>query len=824
MLTRDWRAGELRLLLLAVVLAVAALSSVGFFASRLSNALNSQARQLLGADAVLSSDAPIGPQMRASMKDAGLAVTETVSFPSMVGATGDKAKDIAPQLSSLKVVAPGYPLRGNLTVADQVGVPGIVTREIPAPGSLWLDGALLPLLNAQVGDSLEIGELTLKIDKIIVNEPDRGTNFASFSPRVMINLADLEKSKLIQTGSRVTYRVLLAGDVNKVQLFVDTTTLPKGQRFEDLRAGRPEVRTTLNRAEQFLSLVALLSALIAATAIGLAARRFAERHLDGCAVMRAMGTTQSTLVHLLFLELLWIALIAAVIGLALGFGVHFALISLIRSLLTLELPSASILPGLKAAAAGIVLLMGFAGLPILRLGGVAPLRVLRRDLGAPSKQVWLTALIAIVATMGLMIWFAGDIRLASFALGGFLLSAAVFAQIAWLLMRLVNSAGQATARARFVTLRVMLASWAKRGLTSVAQMVALAIALMALLLLTVTRNDLLDSWRSASPKDAPNRFVINVQPDQKDQATAKLKEGGLKEVQFAPMVRGRIVRINDTLVKLEDFSERAKSTLDRELNLSYLTDLPSHNKQAQGRWINPNDAEISVEEGLASTLGLKLGDTISFDIAGEVVKASVVGLRKVAWDSMKVNFFMILSPKILSDRPQTFIAALHVPVDKTKVVDSLVREFPNVTVFDTDNIVRQVQTVLDQVSRAVELLFGFTLAAGLLVLYAAQSSGQQERGREIALMRSLGASRAQLSRSLMAELLITGGIAGLMASIAAVSLGAVLANQVFQFPMQPSLLPIIGGVIGGAVAAAAVGWWQLRAIVQTPPMQTLRQE
>jgi putative ABC transport system permease protein len=823
MLGRDWRAGELRLLLAAVVLAVAALSSVGFFASRLSNALNLQARQLLGADAVLTSDNPIAPAMRKAIIDAELTTSETVSFPSMVGATGSKARDIAPQLSSLKAVAAGYPLRGALRISEQIGDQGTLATGIPQPGTLWLDAALLPLLQAKLGDQLEVGELSLRVDKIIVNEPDRGTNFASFAPRVMINLADLEKSRLILPGSRVTYRLLMAGPANSVQTFVDSTTLPKGQRFEDLRAGRPEVRSTLNRAEQFLSLVALLSALIAATAIGLAARRFAARHLDGCAVMRAMGITQSSLVSLLFLELLWIALLAALAGIALGFAAHFALISAVRSLLTLDLPNASLLPGLKAAAAGVVLLLGFGGLPILRLASVAPLRVLRRDLGAAPVQVWVAAVIAIVATMSLMVWFAGDVRLAAYALGGFMISAVIFSLIAWGLMNGVNHAGRQTQRSGLVLLRVMLASWAKRGASSVAQMVALAIALMALLLLTVTRNDLLDSWRAASPKDAPNRFVINVQPDQMQTVFAQLKAGGLNDVSLAPMIRGRIVKINATEVKLDDFSERARGTLDRELNLSYLKTIPAHNQTIKGRWVDPKAAEVSVEEGLASTLGLKLDDTVSFDIAGEVVTAKVVGLRKVAWDSMKVNFFMVLSAAVLEQRPQTFISAIHVPPNKRNVVDSLVRQFPNITVFDTDNIVRQVQTVLDQVSRAVEFLFVFTLAAGLLVLYAAQSSGQQERQRETALMRALGASRQQLSRALLAELLLTGGIAGLMASIAALLVGAVLANKVFQFSMQMSAWPVLGGVVAGALAAAIVGWWQLRQVVQTPPMHSLRQ-
>jgi putative ABC transport system permease protein len=827
MLARDWRAGELRLLLVAVALAVAALSSVGFFADRMSKALSSQARQLLGADAVLNSDVPVGQEFRAAAKQAGLTIADTVVFPSMVGATGPKAREVAPQLSSLKAVSTGYPLRGNLKVSDKVGELGAETREIPAPGTVWLDPALLSMLNASIGDSVELGELQLQITKLITMEPDRGANFVNFAPRALINLQDLERSRLVQAGSRVGYRVLLSGDLDKVDAFVTSQKVASGQRFEDLRGGRPELRNTLDRAERFLSLVALLSALIAATAIALAARRFAERHLDGCAVMRAIGLPQGQMARLLLLELVWIAIGAAVVGVVIGYAAHYVLISAVGSLLTIALPQPSFAPAIQASLAGLVLLLGFAGLPIVRLAGVAPIRVLRRDLGAPGQMAWISGGIAFVAVMALMIWFAGDLKLASIALGGFVIAALVFALVAWGLMRLVASAGRASKGRGLAMLRVVLAGWSKRGVASIAQMVALAVSLMALLLLTVTRNDLLDSWRKASPPDAPNRFVINIQPDQRDGVAEALKKAGLAvngTSDLAPMVRARLIRINGQEINLELFNERAKRMLDREFNVSYMTEQPAHNSTIEGRWINPNAAEVSVEEGMAATLNLKVNDDLAFDIAGETTLLKVVGFRKVVWDSMKVNFFMVASPKPMLTAPQTFVTALHVPPDKRQVLDQLVRKFPNLTVFDTDNILKQVQTVLDQISRAVEFLFGFTLLAGLLVLYAAQSAGQQERQRETALMRALGASRQQLTRSLSAELLLTGGLAGLMAGIGAVAVGVVLARTIFEFNMSISLWPIVVGVAAGASAALLAGWWGLRKIVQTPPMISLRMD
>ena len=824
MLSRDWRAGELRLLLSAVVIAVAALTSVTFFADRLSQALSSQARQLLGADAVLSSDTPIAPSLAVAAKAAGLSYAETVTFPSMVGRTGEAGRTVAPQLSSLKAVGAGYPLRGVLKIATQAQDPGVQASSVPERGTVWVDAQLLNFLGAKLGDQLELGASTFTVTQFITIESDRGASFVNFAPRAMINAADLPATQLIQPASRVGYRALIAGDINQVNTLVKKTILERGQRFEDLQTGRPEPRSTLDRAKQFLSLVALLAALIAATAIALASRRFAQRHLDGCAVIKALGATQSMMASLLILELCWVGLGASILGCALGFAGHFVLLQVASGLIDLTLPAPSIWPALQGAVAGFVLLMGFALFPIVRLSGVAPLRVLRRDLGAPSAKTWLAGLIALVCAMVLLAGFAGDIKLASFALGGFLLCALIFGAVAWALMRSVAGARHLGSLRSFAAIRVALAGWSKRGGASVAQMVALAIALMALLLLTVVRNDLLNSWRKASPPDAPNRFVINIQPDQKTAITADLKAAGIKGAELSPMIRGRLIRVNGKDIKpSEQADPRAQRLLDREFNLSYEVLQPSHNETISGRWIDPSAAEVSVEDGIAKTLDLKLNDDITFDIAGEVVSAKVVGIRKLSWDSMKVNFFMILSPSVLRDLPQTLITAVHVPQDKVSALDSVVRRYPNLTVFDTDNIVRQVQAMLDQVSRAVEYLFSFTLAAGLLVLYAAQSAGKESRQMETALMRALGASRKQLTRGLLAELMITGAISGLLASMGALAVAWALAKFVFQFELTLTIWPVVIGIVGGASASMLVGWWGLRSVVNTPPMVTLRE-
>jgi putative ABC transport system permease protein len=783
-------------------------------------ALSLEARQLLGADLVLAADQPIGPEWADAARERGLAVARTVNFPSMVMA-GDK-----PLLASVKAVSDGYPLRGRLKVAPRLNAPDDFAQGVPARGTLWADGQLLLGLGADAGADVELGELRFRIERAITLEPDRGANFVNFAPRALIHLDDLEATRLVQPASRVTYRLMLAGEAKAVADFERwaKSRLPRGVRIESVESGRPELRSTLDRAERFLALVALLSALIAAVAIGLASRRFAERHLDGCAVMRAIGIRQRRLLVVLGLELLWIALAGGAVGVAIGWAVHFGLVQAIGPLIRLPLPPPTAWPAVQATAAGAVLLLGFGAWPFLRLAGVPPLRVLRRDLGAAGASPWIAVLLAVGAFAALLFWFAGDRRLAGIAIGGFAGGALVFVAVVWAAMKLVAPLRHAGAvLARSPALRLALASWSRRQAASIAQTVALAVGLMALMLLTVTRTDLVDSWRRASPPDAPNRFVVNVQPDQRVPLAQALAKGGVTAAELSPMVRGRLVAVNGQPVRPEDYAgDRAQRLVDREFNLSYAEQLPTHNQLVAGRWFAPDAMEVSVEQSILDTLGLKLGDELAFDVAGQQVMVRATSVRKVSWDSMKVNFFMILSPKALGDAPQTLITAYHQRADRAALDAELVRAFPNLTVFDTGNIVRQVQTMLEQVVMAVQFLFVLTLAAGVVVLYTALASSRDERVREAGLMRALGASRAQLSRAQIWELGLSGGLAGLLAAAGALVIGQALASQVFQFEYAPAWASLGWGTAAGALLAVGAGWLGLRGVLKAPPLATLR--
>ena len=817
---RDWRAGELRLLLAALLIAVAGLSAVGFFVDRMQRALELQARQLLGADLVIASDAPLSPEVARRARAAGLAVAETVTFPSMVLVEGRA------QLASVKAVSANYPLRGALRVAEAPNAPDAPIERAPARGEAWLDAQLVQGLGLRTGGRLQLGDAAFRLDRVITLEPDRGASFVNFAPRAMIPLEDLPATGLVQPASRITWRVLVAGDdaqaLAAFKAWVEPA-LGRGQRLESLQAGRPELRATLERAERFLALVALLTALIAAVAIALACRRFAERHLDGCAVMRSMGLGQRRLAALLLLELLWVGLAGGLAGAALGWGVHFVLVQAIAPLLQLPLPWPSAWPLVQALAAGLVLVLGFGGWPFLRLAGVPPLRVLRRELGAGGGSAWVAVGLATVAFSALLVWFARDLKLAAIALGGFAGGAVVFVLASWGAVRAIGPLRRLLGgAAASPALRLALAAWSRRQGAAVTQTVALSVGLMALMLLTITRTELLESWRKASPADAPNRFVINIQPDQRDAVEQMLAQSGVRGAELYPMIRGRLVEVNGRPVRPEDFAgDRAQRLVDREFNLSYATQPAAHNPVVAGRWFAADAAEVSAEEGILATLGLKLGDAITFDVAGEPVTARITSVRKVSWDSMKVNFFMVLSPKLLGSAPQTLITAYHQPAG-SDADQQLVRRFPNLTVFDTGNIVRQVQAMLEQVVRAVQFLFVLTLIAGMIVLYGALAASRDERVREAGLMRALGASRAQLSSAQVWELVLSGGLAGLLSSAGAVAVGATLATQVFQFEYAINLWAIPLGVAVGAVISVVAGWFGLRAVLATPPLVTLR--
>jgi putative ABC transport system permease protein len=831
MTLRDWRAGQLRFLLVALVVAVAALSASGFFIDRLRAALDRDAHQLLGADMVITADQPAPQSWRDEATRRGLRQAFTIVFPSMAQAgEGDASLS---QLASIKAVTEGYPLRGRVRVAaspeqanDGLGDPA---ADIPAPGTVWADAGLLPALDTQVGGTIRLGDKSFTIARLIAAEPDRGASFMNFAPRVMLNAADLPATGLEQPGARLTYRMLVAGkDMQAVQAFDDWLQARikadnvRNVRLESLEAGRPEMRATLDRADRFLSLVGLLSAMLAAVAVAMAARRFMARNLDACAMLRCLGLTQSQVTLLYLVEFALVGLLGSVLGVALGYLSHFVLLKSLGALMVADLPPATVVPALQGMAVGMLLLAGFALPPVLQLRNVPHNRVIRREAAAPQPMALATYGLGLASFFALLLWQARDVKLASLTGLGFLAAFGIFGLVGWLGLKALKPLRGAVNSQAW---RFAVTSLQRRPGATVVQVVALALGLMALLLLTVVRGDLMTAWRNATPPDAPNRFIINIQPDQKDAVTARLAGAGVAKVPMFPMIRGRLTAINGQPVTATTYTdERAKGLAEREFNLSTMASIPEGNKIVAGKWYADRDGqpEASVEEGIAKTLGLKLGDRMRFDIAGSPVEATITSLRKLEWGSMRVNFFVIINPKAMADTPQTWITAFHLPKQHAGMGNTLARAYPNLTVVDVGAVLRQVQAVLDQVIAAVEFLFGFTLISGVLVLYAALMGSQDERTREAGLLRALGATRQQLSRAQTIEFLLVGALAGLLAASGAAAMGWGLATYQFKFDwvFNPGVWG--AGLAAGALCALAGGYLGLRSVLKHPPLQTLR--
>ena len=837
-LWRDFRSGELNLLIISVVLAVAALTAVGFFSDRLQAGLWRDARQLLGGDAVVVSDKPTPANFQQKAQALGLKTNATLSFPSM--ARADDAKGGETKLVALKAVSEGYPLRGQMSLLNLQGsdaikpdlsksYPAKPTREVPQPGQAWVDPALLEVLNLQMGDALWLGDKSFQIAALIDREPDRGAGFMNFAPRVMIHQSDVMATGLIQPASRLSYRMAVAGEASQanVQQFLkwarDEVAKPevRGIQVESMESGRPEMRQTLDRAEKFLNLVALLAALLCAVAVALAARTFASKHLDGCALLRVLGQSQKTLSVAYAFEFITAGLVASLLGVIMGYGIHHAFIWLLAGLVDVQLPPSSGEPALLGMGMGLTLLLAFGLPPVLQLAKVPAMRVIRRDMGglqAASVGVLLTGLLGFA---GALMWASRDVKLGLMTVGGFAVATLLFAGATWLALKVLRKwvPSDTTPRWLLLATRQVMA----RPVYAVVQVSALSVGLLALVLLVLLRTDLISSWRKATPVNAPDRFVINVQPDQTQAFQDKLSQVGVKDYDWYPMIRGRLVAVNGREVSPQDYTdERAKRLVDREFNLSARATQPEHNAVVKGQWQEGEKDAVSVEVGIAKTLGLNMGDRLRFDVGGVISEGRISSLRKVDWGSMRANFFVIYPVDNLPDVPLSYMAAFKTP-DVPAFERNLLQQFPNVTSVDLRASLTQVQKVLDQVIRAVEFLFAFTLMAGLLVLTAAVTSTREERKREFAIMRALGATGRLLSQVQTAELMGVGLMAGFLASLVAELVGWGLARFVFEFEWTASLWVPVAGALTGALLAWIAGWWGLAEVLRQPVSQTLRQ-
>lgn len=820
-LRQDLRSKELRWLLAALVISVSALTSVSFLADRMHRAFEFDSRQLLASDLLIVADQAIPQGLIEHASQIGLTTAQTVVFPSMASSSNQS------KLASIKAVSENYPLRGSLAIyplgADSSEE--VLQQQGPSAGTVWVEPAILRNLQLQLGDELRLGDRQFRIKGVLTRELDRGAGFMNFAPRIMMSLDDLSSTGLVGMGSRVTYRLLLAGSDKEVatyrkwaERFIDVQNL-RGIRIETLENAQPMMRKTLERAEQFLSLIALLTAMISAVAIALSARRYAVGQADVYATWKCFGASRRVILNKQFTTMLSLGLLSAVIGSLIGFLTQEILTQLLGNLLVASLPMPSLLPMLWSTTFTWVLLFAFAGPPLLSLSSVSPIRLIRKEFEfASASTLWVFGL-ALVSCAVLIMLVARDWKLALWVGLSFIGSLLFFSLCARASLLLISKISLRQFATHFAYMAMV-----RRSSFAVMQITALGIAILAILLIFLLRQDLLNAWRGNISLNAPNRFIINVQENQKTPLAKLIESSGAPKPDFYPMVRGRLVQVNGVDISPVSYSdENARRLVDREFNLSYTDQLPVGNRILSGEWISGDHPQISIESGIAKTLKLKLGDQLTYEVAGEVVSAPITSIRKLDWSSMRVNFFVIMPPALLQSMPQSWITSYYQAPNLASLDFQINQAYPNVTMVDVSASLQQIQDVLNRLSTALGLLFIFTLLAATLVLLTAMAATQDERYRNAALLKAIGASKPVLKRIGITELLIIGGVAGLLAGLSAGLAAWCLGRYVMDIQFNAFAQAIILGLVLGISSTLLAGYRFQKRIQGATAVQCLRE-
>lgn len=811
LLARDRSSGEWRVLLLALVIGVGSVSTTGFLGDRLARAMDERGGEFLGADVQIASPRPMD-----TLDAGGLQRSESVDFSSML-AFGDNF-----QLAGVRAVDAAYPLRGKVVIAESAAATGTARSAQPEPGEIFVDGQLLPLLSAQVGDTVEIGVAAFRIAGVVVEEPGRAGAVFGFAPRVFMRRDEVEKTRVIQPGSRVTYLYQFAGEPAAVSAFAKAVkpTLETSQRLSGGRDGNEAVSGAFSRSERFIGLASLVSLLLSAVAVALAARRHAARHFDQAALLRCFGVTSGQLRSIYITQLLSIGLLGSVLGVVVGAIAHQGLLQSLVPQLADRLPTLGWVPIVAGIGSGMLALFGAAAPSLLRLTRVPPLRVLRRDLDPIPLSGWLTVLLSGASLVALCAWYAGSLKLVGYFVAGL----AVLALVLALLSQLALGLGRIVQRMAQGPLRFGLAQLLRHRLASTVQLGAFTLALFLMASVALIRTDLIDSWRAQLPPEAPNHFLVNISPDQNPEVVKFLSDEKLKATQSYPMIRGRIISKDGTpIMDAVPPAGREYNAIRRELNLTWSTQLPDKNTLTAGSWHgDASDAQISVESVMAKTLALEIGDTLGFKIGEQQVTARITSIRDVKWDSMQPNFYVIFSPGVLSEATASYITAVHVPAARKSVMASFVKQFPTVTLIAVDKIIADIEAVVAQVVAAIELLLAFLLLSGVAVLVAALLASLDERRQEAVMLRTLGARQAFVRVSLWSEFLVLGALAGLLAAALTEAAMYQVAQEMFE--LEPKFHPWLWWLVpgAGALLVAGSGWAATRRITRVTPLQALR--
>ncbi|MDP1659183.1 MAG: FtsX-like permease family protein [Methylotenera sp.] len=822
-----WRSGALRVLVFALVLAVTAITSTGFFTQRVETSLNQQGGLLLGGDLAILSDHDIPERFVERAATQGMAMVKTYEFASMV-VFGE-----VNQLAEIKAVGQGFPLRGNLTLGKHSTDAGLVVKATPKVGEVWVEPRLANLLNIKVGDVVEVGERKLRVSAILIREPSRGGDMFGFAPRLMMHADDLPSTKLIQYGSRVKYQLLLASSPQKINQYFEQTKpeLSRGEKIQDVRNARPEIKSALDKAQQFLGLSAMVSVILAMVAMLLSSLPYIKQSLDTFALMRCFGASKNTVLQVLAIQTILIAFFSALVGVVLGFVGQFGLAKLAGSLFLEALPPASATPVLVGIVTSIAMMFAVVLPHAWQMRNLTAMNILRRETLSQPISAQAKFLPAALVMFAMIFWQARDVKLAFSTILALLLLCVAIIGISYLLVNLSS---------RLFNLSSQNLSWKSQALNdikigvlglkrrfglSTVQMIGFSMGLMVLMLLALIRGDLIRNWQASLPADAPNRFVINIQPTQIEGVKQFFEQQHIKGGTIFPMVRGRLMSANGKDIGLTDWKdERAKRLAEREFNLSWAENMQDDNKLLSGRWWTAAEhgkPHLSLEQDLAMSLGLKLGDKLVFDIAGNPLTLTVTSIRKVEWDTMRANFFAVTPPGVLDDFSANYMSSFHLPLGADAPMNQLIRTYPNLTVIDVAALMQQVRGIMQKMSNAIEYVFAFSLIAGMAVLYAALVATREERITEATLMRVFGASRRQVGVAYITEFACIGLISAFVATVAANLLAYYMSAHVLDIPFQLNITLAFSAMLISAILIPLAAWLALRGFLNLPARQLL---
>ena len=822
LLWRDWRAGELTLLLASLVIAVSTVTTVSLFVDRLQQALLTESATFLAADKVISSDEPIDTEIVDYATSLGLRTSETLGFLSMV------FSEERAQFTSVKAVDRHYPLRGKLIAGDEPFVRGAPVDTGPAPGEIWIESRLFPSLDVAPGDLLDVGVSSIPVTRVLIKEPDRGGGFSNAGPRVLMNMADVPATEVVQPGSRLTYRYLFAGERERLAQF-ETWVKPRlglGARIFGVKEGAEGIGNALDRGERFLLLGSLLGVVLAGVAIALAAQRYSLRHYDHVAIMKTLGATPRS-VDLIFVTIfVTLGSTATLFGAAIGYGMQMGVARILAPYIPIELPDPSLRPVLLGLVTGFICLLSFALPPLLKLRSIDPVRVIRRDLGEASVADRMTYSFAVLGTLGLMWWYSQDINLTLIIFSGAVISLALLFGVAFLLLRSGRVLGMQAGSAW----RLALAGMQRRGQENTMQILVFGLAIMLLLILYLVRTALITEWQSQIPPDAPNHFAINITPEDVQPIRTLFAENGVDSQPLYPMIRGRVSSVNgesasDRDKRLQHRGEEAPGSSSGR-NLTWSGVLPDDNIVIAGEWWDQNYSGsplVSLEKDLAYRNQLKVDDELVFTIQGREVQTRIASIRTVAWDNMQPNFYIIFAPGTLEDFPSTFMTSFHLEKEQKLFLNDLLNAHPTMTVIEIDALIEQVQRIISQVTLAIELVLVLIVGSGGLVLLASIQASMDERMKQHAILRTLGASRRLILGSLAIEFCALGFFAGILATVGSEITVFMLETEIFEldYQMNPELW-VLGPVVG-VVLIGAVGTVATRRVVDTPPASVLRE-